>query len=148
MTNEQGLEFLKSTEAGQRLLVAEEALRLIEAGHLEHLKRAVTDAVFVARAMNDPGPFDGSSSEAADSRKLKESSEVTAYLMMNLLGVPQATLFYSRATGVAESQLFGAYFPSIIQLIYSAIGLDVKQAAEIDEETLSKLTTAGIPRPK
>ena len=68
---------------------------------------------------------------------------------MNLLGVPQATLFYDKkTTGVTEAQLFGTYFPKLISMAYAAIGLDVERAAEIDKNTLDKLLRAGIPKPE
>ena len=142
-----GREFLESTDHGQRLLVAEEALALIQQGHLINLKRTVTNAVFAARAITDPEAFEASTSSDSLNANVLDASEMSAYLMMNLLGVPQATLFYSSTTGVAEAELFGAYFPRLISMVYSAIGLDVERAANLDKKTLDKLLRAGIPQP-
>lgn len=147
MEKKVGKEFLQSTEHGQRLLVAEEALKLIEQGELQHLKRTVTNAVFSARAIKDSDAFENSTNGEASKKDLIKASESTAYLAMNLLGVPQATLFYSRNAGVTEAQIFGSYFPKLITMVYSAIGLDVERAADLDKETLDKLLRAGIPRP-
>ena len=142
-----GRELLAATEHGQRLLVAEEALNLIQKGQLPHLKRTVTNAVFVARAITDREAFGESSDNDSSNASVFDASEMSAYLMMNLLGVPQATLFYSSMTGVAEAELFGAYFPKLISMMYSAIGLDVERAGYLDKETLNKLLRAGIPIP-
>lgn len=141
-------EFLESNEHGQRLLVAEAALKLIESGELSHLKRILTNASFVARAMNDKAEFEKMGSEQPDRAQLLRASEPSAYLLMNLLGVPQATLYYTRDSGIAEQQLFGAYFPKLIEMIYGAIGLDVQRAASLDAESLKKLLRASAPKPE
>ena len=135
---------LESTEHGQRLLVAEDILRLIAQGELVNLKRVVANSVFAARAITDTEAFEKSTNSEPDRADLLNASEPSAYLMMNLLGVPQATLFYSKSSGIAEAQLFGAYFPKLISMVYSAIGLDVERASELDRETLEKLLRAGL----
>ena len=140
-------QFLESNEHGQRLLVAETALRLIQRGELSHLKRIVANASFVARAITDESAFKEIGNGDVSREQLIRSSETSAYLLVNLLGVPQATLFYRRDSGPAELQLFGAYFPKLIEMIYGAIGLDVERAASLDAETLSKLLRSGIPNP-
>lgn len=139
-------EFLESSEHGQRLLVAEAALKLIESGELCHLQRILTNASFVARAITDKAEFEKMGSEQPNRGQLLRASEPSAYLLMNLLGVPQATLYYTRDSGIAEQQLFGAYFPKLIEMIYGAIGLDVQRAASLDAESLNKLLRAGAPK--
>ena len=136
-------QFLESNEYGLRLLVAEAALRLIDTGELSHLKRIVTNASFVARAMTDKAEFESIGDGEPDRGRLLKASEPSAYLLMNLLGVPQATLYYRRDSGIAEQQLFGAYFPKLIEMIYGAIGLDVQRAASLDAESLNKLLRAS-----
>lgn len=142
------IEQLQSSEFGQRLLDAEAALQLLKAGKLPNLERTVGRAVFNTRVVTDDSVFEAEEYNNPDTKRLRTASKQTAYLALNLTGVPQATLFYPRGSSLNETQLFSSYFPKLIAMMYSAIGLKVEQAAELDEQMLNKLLRAGLPKQK
>ena len=71
---------------------------------MTHLERAVSKAVFSARAITDSKAFENvhENEMNPDRVSLVDASQMSAYLMMNLTGIPQATLFYSRDSSNTE----------------------------------------------
>lgn len=143
---DQALERLQSSEFGKQLLDAEATLQLLKAGQLPNIERTVARAIFNTRVITDESIFEKTDEKNMDSQQLRNSSKVTAYLALNLTGVPQATLFYPRNPSLNESQLFASYFPKLIAMMYSAIGLNVDQAANLSEQSLNKLLKQGLPK--
>ncbi|MCA9040005.1 MAG: hypothetical protein KDA65_06655 [Planctomycetaceae bacterium] len=150
MENEpqKSLEELEESEIGKRLLTAERVLRLISQGELPYIERVVSRAVFNARAIDKPDAFECSEGDDDLRQNLQSASTLSAYLAMNLTGIPQATLFYSRSLSLNESALLSSYFPKLLSMIYAAVGLSAESCAELDQEKLNKILRAGLPKPK
>jgi|GEM_PF-5366387 len=146
MDVEEARRVLESNDHGKRLLVAESALCLIRNGKLPELERIVAKALFVARAITDKQQFrDANVEDMKQAKELMRASEPTAYLMIDLLAIPQATLFYHRDNDVFERQVFGSYFTQLIELIYGVVGLDVRCVARLDKDSLEDLLRTGLP---
>lgn len=130
----------------RRLKEAERTLEKLQSDEYPHLKRLLVNSLFTVRAITDKTAFvevDASS----DRKRLIESSESTGYLLVNMLGVPQATLFYNRSADFSEQELITSYCKEILTLLYATIGLDMQRVSELQPETLKQILRAGIPDP-
>ena len=146
--NDNGFEKLRESRLGSRLLDAENVLEQIKQGRLPNIEKAVAKGLFTARVITDLEQFENIEEDGnADRPALLKASTTSAFLLLDITGVPQATLFFPQTTGYNEGRFLGEYFRSIVGMMYGALGLVVNPNAEMEEETLERVLRQGLSKP-
>ena len=114
---------------------------------MPNIERAVVKGFFTARAITDAEQFEKfEQGDNVDRKALMEASKSSTFLLLNITGKPQATLFYPQSAGYNEGQFLGLYFRGIIGMMYGALGLEVNPNAEMEKETLEGVLRQGLPK--
>lgn len=123
---------LENDQIGSRLLTADRALRLMEAGELHALRRFVFSARFEVRAIEDVEVFEAGASTSEGLQRMVDASGLGARIHTELVdGRPRIVLFSNSKPSSEMAELYSRALATVGALTYSALGLDMSAVLKL-----------------